>query len=67
MSNFSSKAELFSKSCLTKQFHQQLNAWLKERNGRESYDISYFFQLHLNSCLCERRKKIYIASPMQLF
>jgi hypothetical protein len=37
---------------------------MDEREMRERAGISYYFQLHPNSCLCERRKT---ASPMKLF
>jgi len=29
----------------------------REREMRERARISYFFQLHPNSCVCERRRK----------
>jgi len=36
-----------------------------EREIKKRVAISYFFQLHPNSCLCERRGKI--ALPIKLF
>jgi len=40
-------------------------SYIDEREMRERAAISYFFQLHSNSSLCERRRKT--ASPMKLF
>jgi hypothetical protein len=40
-------------------------SYIDEREIKERAAISYFFQLHPNSCLCERRKKI--TSSIKLF
>ena len=58
------KLEKNRKNCLAKQLHQQLHAWMGERNEGESQD-KLFFLLHPNSCLYERGRKI--TSWIKLF